>query len=403
MPPADLLGTATDRGLRPDHARDLCEIVIEDLQDRAGNLDRTALQLALARHGYLAVPLSKLYPDQTEHQREQLGRLLQLAHGGVLNRRAAQEILDSQGHQPTAALFAVVFGMVEPAEAATAERAFSRGFLGNANFSRHTREQALRQLPAANGSATRTLAQPTPPQDAVGRLRLYRHRFAGLQRGWRFTPLFWLITGIVIGAVLLKLGQVVTGTSAADSAPEPSTSATVSAPVAIASTSPSGSQDANQPDPCGMVTAATLQTYLPGASELPAASPALARLSDTQTGNCSWTTLSPDGATLSMGYRVFGPGTAEYEYQSDVQSDVQGSPAERVSDIGAQATAIFKTQIAPALSGSENREVVELLTWAGNAEIKVQIAYENKPLLPSRPLAAVTAVARDVLAALSRS
>ena len=129
-----------------------------------------------------------------------------------------QEILDSPGH-PTTPLFAAVLSMSGPEDTDAAERSYSRGRIGNANFDRRTHEQLLYLLPPAwvvrdqamvgrnyVASAPRTQLATLVPADAVtGRRRFQRHRFSGAVREWRLPGTLWLVTGLALGVFLVLL------------------------------------------------------------------------------------------------------------------------------------------------------------------------------------------------------
>jgi hypothetical protein len=198
-----------------------------------------------------------------------------------------------------------------------------------------------------------------------------------------------------------------------------------SSPAVAAPTAPPGPRYGKPADPCKLVTTATLAKYLPGAAELPAPGATPSAISGlAQMGNCGWGT--PDGITLSTNYDLYGSGMGSLDardgYAFDVQFDGQGSApgnihtkingTRPVAGVGAQATAIFKTQTMPSIGDSATSQVVQLLAWSGNVQIGVEISYQNMTLpgaAPSSPpshaaqIAAVTAIARDMLAAMPKA
>jgi hypothetical protein len=147
LPVAALVAAAADSELRPAHAKILCEIVIDELEDCAESMDRRALREALVRHGHLAQVIARLYSGQHQYQMEQLGRLLRAAYGAKLNDPAILEVLASRTEPPTHALFAAVGAMVAPAQAPLWQYAFCHGVLSTLRVDSRKRGQLLASLP----------------------------------------------------------------------------------------------------------------------------------------------------------------------------------------------------------------------------------------------------------------
>ena len=148
LPPGVLIGAAANRELQPVHARVLGDIVISDLVDRTGRLDRMGLRQALIRHSCLAPALAELYPDRPSEQVARLSRLLTMAYGRTMEPLAVDEILANPMVPPTAALFAAVLGKVDPANAPRTERVFTRALISHEHFPGRVRDELLRLLPA---------------------------------------------------------------------------------------------------------------------------------------------------------------------------------------------------------------------------------------------------------------
>ena len=116
-----------------------------------------------------------------------------------------------------------------------------------------------------------------------------------------------------------------------------------------------------------------------------------------QTSNCGWDTTTCLTVSLSI-FRALGG--AQQEYALDVQAAHQNgngttfTGAQPVSGTGQQATAVFQTR-------TRDVRAVTLYVWPGNAEAQATFAIQAAGQQPRAvKLAAVTAVVRDVLAAL---
>lgn len=402
---ATLIETAANRELIEEHRRYLCEMVIEDLRDRAGELDPVALRHALARHGYLAGALRAAHPDWPQHQHDHLVSLLRLAHGGKLDRATAQEILSSREHRPTDALVTAVLSLVDPPDAPAVACAYARGRIIHADLGRVTRERALSMLPATGKDAGASPAPLLPRTRVPSRTApLHGRHLPRPRREWRLSSVIWLVTSvlIILGAAVFGLTQLVSGMLLASPAPARSASA-----AATRSAPPPGSPSGTAPDPCDLVFNDTLAEYLPGAAVISNPSENLR--------NCRW--AGAQGRTeLFVAYRLFasgtGPAGAEQGYESDVESGSlpsSGSDGTRttigkiqqLTVDGAPATAIYQTRTG---GGSGTRQVVELLAWSGTAAIEVQISYadsqtQGTPPPPPRgtQLAAAWTAAGDVV------
>ena len=203
LPPGALVAAAANRELRPHHARIICGIAVSDLRERTGRLDRLALRRALVEHGYLAAAHAQLYPDGPQYQADQLKILLHVSHGGKLDGRAIHEVLAGPALAPTTALFAAVLSMVDPGDAALAERTFTRGLIGHGSFACRTREQLLQMLPAGDHLGAGPGAQRKP--------RSSRRSARGLRRRPVKRLMDWRIhftAGFLAGTVALLLGYI---------------------------------------------------------------------------------------------------------------------------------------------------------------------------------------------------
>lgn len=177
-------------------------------------------------------------------------------------------------------------------------------------------------------------------------------------------------------------------------------------------------QYARPPGSCRLVSASTFAKVLPGASlfQASAPQPATSSYAPWQV-TCGWSTT--DDAELSVVVTVYGPRTmltAQQNYEFGSQQDGQGqtqagtkTTVNRIlplAGVGTQATVIAQTQTSP-LQGTS--QLTELLAWSGNAELDITASYGvpalGSPAPPPRAaqLSTVTAIARDVLAALPRT
>jgi len=170
-------------------------------------------------------------------------------------------------------------------------------------------------------------------------------------------------------------------------------------PSAVASVPVSPEPDyTGSPDPCLLITAATLATYAPGAKVKP--QPAATGSGSPRVTSCSW---GSSGNTLLLTLSTFADAvSARQNYAIDAQANSRSVTAETVTgsvwmpDLGEEATAIFQTR-----SGGSHG--VAMIVWSGNVEISLWYAGSG-PASQDRAtlLTGGIAMARDVLAALTR-
>jgi hypothetical protein len=151
------------------------------------------------------------------------------------------------------------------------------------------------------------------------------------------------------------------------------------------------------PDPCLLITTATLAAYAPGARVSP--QPADGSGSPRAT-SCSWGSSSKSVLlTLSSFPDAVG---ARQNYQIDAQANSRSISGETVTGsvwmpgLGEEATAIFQTR--------SSGQGVAMIVWSGNVEISLWYAAAGSPA-PDRGtlLTGGIAMARDVVAALQRT
>jgi hypothetical protein len=174
--------------------------------------------------------------------------------------------------------------------------------------------------------------------------------------------------------------------------------ATLAAPADAASVPVSAEPHyAGLPDPCLLITAATLAAYAPGARVSP--QPAGGSASS-QSTSCSWGSSSRSVLlTLSSFPDAV---SARQNYEIDAQANSRSISGETVTGsvwmpgLGEEATAIFQTR--------SSGQGVAMIVWSGNVEISLWYAATGSPA-PDRGtlLTGGIAMARDVLAALQRS
>jgi hypothetical protein len=152
------------------------------------------------------------------------------------------------------------------------------------------------------------------------------------------------------------------------------------------------------PDPCSLITAATLATYAPGATAQRSGS-----------SSCSW--ASKIMLTLSS---FADAASARQNFDLNSQANSRTITGETVTgsvwmpDLGEEAAAIFQTR-------SASGQGVAMIVWSGNVEISLWYAGSGSPSsaspssAPATPpvratlLAGGIAMARDVLAGLAPS
>jgi hypothetical protein len=153
---------------------------------------------------------------------------------------------------------------------------------------------------------------------------------------------------------------------------------------------------ARPPDPCSLITTATLATYAPGAAVKP--QPAADGSGSPRTVSCSWGSKS-NSVLLTLS--SFQDATsARQSFDIDALANSRTISGETVTgsvwmpDLGEEAAAIFQTR-------TSSGQGVAMIVWSGNFEISLWYAGTG-PTPPDRAtlLAGGIAMARDVLAAL---
>jgi hypothetical protein len=148
------------------------------------------------------------------------------------------------------------------------------------------------------------------------------------------------------------------------------------------------------PDPCSLITTATLATYAPGATAKPAAA-------GSGSASCSWGSKS-NSVMLTLS-SFADAASARQSFDINAQANSRTIAGETVTgsvwmpDLGEEATAIFQTR-------SASGQGVAMIVWSGNAEISLWYAGTGStPPARTTLLAGGIAMARDVLVGLSRS
>jgi hypothetical protein len=139
------------------------------------------------------------------------------------------------------------------------------------------------------------------------------------------------------------------------------------------------------PDPCSLITTATLATYVPGATAQPSRS-----------SSCSWG--SKTSSVLLTLSTFADAASARQSFDINAQSNSRTIAGETVTgsvwmpDLGEEATAIFQTR-------SAGGQGVAMIVWSGNVEISLWYAGTGStPPARATLLAGGIAMARDVLA-----
>ena len=156
---------------------------------------------------------------------------------------------------------------------------------------------------------------------------------------------------------------------------------------------------AGRPDPCRMVSTATLARYIPGSVfSAPLGGPAMSPEASTA-GECSWSSADFAGFMTFYTYRDAITAGRVFEGKAGAQSSGMAGVAGMrwVNSLGEAAQATVRNQ--------DGKASVDLVVWSGNAELD----YTYNDLRPgsaarsdrARLLAAVIAMARDGLAALA--
>jgi hypothetical protein len=152
------------------------------------------------------------------------------------------------------------------------------------------------------------------------------------------------------------------------------------------------------PDPCSLITTATLATYAPAATVKP--QPAAGGSGSPQMTSCSW---GSKNNSVLLTISSFGDAvSARQSFNINAQDNSRSISGETVTgsvwmpDLGEDAAAIFQTR-------SASDQGVAMIVWSGNDEISLWYAGTG-PVPPVRAtlLAGSIAMARDVLAALAR-
>lgn len=158
---------------------------------------------------------------------------------------------------------------------------------------------------------------------------------------------------------------------------------------------------AGRPDPCRMVRAATLATYVPGTTIAPETGQPAGKTAATGTSSCGWG--SEDlGAHLAVS-TYSGAVAAQQRFLADegalsISNQVIGVTGMRwLNGLGEGALASVRHQNTEGL--------VDVIAWSGNAEVDVSYSDlapgATSPARTARLLAGATAMARDSLAALA--
>ena len=174
---ADLIAAAADPGLRPDHARIVCELVVNILVNEMDRLDRQAIRLALHQNGYLAAVLQLRHPAEPQYQLSQLSRLLYLGHGEKLGSQDVEEILESC--VPTVPLLAALLLGSAPRAAGLTEWLFVRRLVTTVGFSVRTQRDLISVL-----SANEHPGNDHPGEDLADAAGVFGPD-DGFGRGWR--------------------------------------------------------------------------------------------------------------------------------------------------------------------------------------------------------------------------
>jgi hypothetical protein len=172
--------------------------------------------------------------------------------------------------------------------------------------------------------------------------------------------------------------------------------------AAATTTVPSGPHYRVPPHACRLVSAAALRTYLPDAT----VSPSSRDTPDKGYADCLWGTSTLSGLTVAVDIYGSAGGMlgAQVAYETEVQqqdlsyANTTVTRTRPVADLGQQATVIYSTSDLSTAGAT-------LLIWSGNAVVQIDLSYDDTlgTPIPSRATqgTAVSAVARDVLAALA--
>jgi hypothetical protein len=173
--PVDLIDfLARDRTF-PQHARIICDVILEYLRKRPKGYDSHQFRLALARHGFLAAELQQRHPDEFQYQVDVLYQLLRAAYPQIvtapeqdLSRRAVLDILSGADAPPTSALFSAVLLLLQrPQSWELAWHAYIHSALTSPNLDEATRVLLRDRLPSidlATADTVESRAVTDPPR-----------------------------------------------------------------------------------------------------------------------------------------------------------------------------------------------------------------------------------------------
>jgi hypothetical protein len=187
------------------------------------------------------------------------------------------------------------------------------------------------------------------------------------------------------------------------------TAAVVAAIVLLPASQPR--QYTGLPEPCTLVSAATLATYMPGAA---GGAHSLLTSSTHQKGVCTWSSITGrEDLNLSVDADIYSSSTgltqAQQAFNAEVRAfDENGNgitvTTRSVTGIGDQATVMFITGTGTGSSGAMH--AVGLFARSDNADIHLTYTispYESAPPPPTKAalLADALAMTRNVMAALT--
>lgn len=162
---AQLIEAAANQELNNYHAWQVCKLAGTVIRERLCPVNQQDLRSALAHEGYLAPTLNRIYPLDAESQLTFLTPLVQAAHGSKLDASTAADVLVNSRYVPTAALFAAVLRMVDPADAGPVISALARGYLDKSVFTDETRHELTLRLSTPNQLEIWPTPAPSTPND----------------------------------------------------------------------------------------------------------------------------------------------------------------------------------------------------------------------------------------------
>jgi hypothetical protein len=158
----DLLVLATNRELRVQHARAICELALSHIA-ATSRRDRPALRAPLHAQGFLAQLLQRLYPDAIEHQRGMLRDLLKDIYGSKLDQSAIRDIFAAGETAPTVALYYAVWQLSAPADRDLVGDLYLRGLNKNSGLQKKTSKPGtIKRILPGQHAAEPTKEQPRP-------------------------------------------------------------------------------------------------------------------------------------------------------------------------------------------------------------------------------------------------